>query len=127
METSAALATVFLHDGVAPPIFPPLGSLAGLDSRAFGLWCALAIHDTSSVTGAALTHRAEALATATTVKLARAPTRRVVRPGDRAACSSATLSQNILAAAAVIGSVATSVMDSADPLPAGKPPDASRR
>ena len=71
-ETSASLATVFLLNGVALLIFPPLGTLAGLDPHAFGLWCALAIHDTSSVTGAALTHGAEALATATTVKLARA-------------------------------------------------------
>ena len=71
-ETSASLATVFLLNGVALLIFPPLGTLAGLDPHAFGLWCALAIHDTSSVTGAAMTHGAEALATATTVKLARA-------------------------------------------------------
>jgi uncharacterized membrane protein YadS len=61
-----------LLNGVALLIFPPLGSLAGLDAHAFGLWCALAIHDTSSVTGAAMTHGPEALATATTVKLARA-------------------------------------------------------
>jgi uncharacterized integral membrane protein (TIGR00698 family) len=71
-ETSASLATVFLLNGVALLIFPPLGSLAGLNPHAFGLWCALAIHDTSSVTGAAMTHGPEALATATTVKLARA-------------------------------------------------------
>jgi uncharacterized integral membrane protein (TIGR00698 family) len=71
-ETSASLATVFLLNGVALLVFPPLGTLAGLDAHAFGLWCALAIHDTSSVTGAAMTHGAEALATATTVKLARA-------------------------------------------------------
>jgi uncharacterized integral membrane protein (TIGR00698 family) len=71
-ETSTALATVFTLNAVALLIFPPLGTWCGLDAHAFGLWCALAIHDTSSVTGAALTHGAEALATATTVKLARA-------------------------------------------------------
>ncbi|MFI5356507.1 MAG: YeiH family protein [Opitutales bacterium] len=71
-ETSAALATVFLLNAVALVIFPPLGTLAGLSPHQFGLWCALAIHDTSSVTGAALTHGPEALAVATTVKLARA-------------------------------------------------------
>lgn len=71
-ETSASLATVFLLNGVALLIFPPIGTLCGLDPHAFGLWCALAIHDTSSVTGAALTHGHEALVTATTVKLARA-------------------------------------------------------
>ena len=71
-ETSAALAAVFLLNGVALLVFPVLGTWAGLDARQFGLWCALAIHDTSSVTGAALTHGQEALAIATTVKLARA-------------------------------------------------------
>lgn len=71
-ETSAALATVFALNAVALLVFPPLGAWLHLDAHAFGLWCALAIHDTSSVTGAALTHGAEALATATTVKLARA-------------------------------------------------------
>jgi uncharacterized integral membrane protein (TIGR00698 family) len=71
-ETSAALAVVFLLNGVALLVFPAVGTWVGLDSRQFGLWCALAIHDTSSVTGAALTHGREALAIATTVKLARA-------------------------------------------------------
>jgi uncharacterized integral membrane protein (TIGR00698 family) len=71
-ETSAALATVFLLNGLALVVFPLVGHWSGLDARQFGLWCALAIHDTSSVTGAAATHGAEALAVATTVKLARA-------------------------------------------------------
>lgn len=71
-ETSASLATVFLLNGVALIVFPAVGTWVGLDAHAFGLWCALAIHDTSSVTGAAMSHGAEALATATTVKLARA-------------------------------------------------------
>jgi uncharacterized integral membrane protein (TIGR00698 family) len=71
-ETSAALAAVFLLNGVALLVFPFLGTWAGLDARQFGLWCALAIHDTSSVAGAAMTHGKEALDIATTVKLARA-------------------------------------------------------
>jgi uncharacterized integral membrane protein (TIGR00698 family) len=71
-ETSTALAVVFLLNGVALLIFPPIGQGLHLDAHQFGLWCALAIHDTSSVTGAALTHGPTALATATTVKLARA-------------------------------------------------------
>ncbi len=71
-ETSASLATVFLLNGVALLVFPAIGGWVGLDAHRFGLWCALAIHDTSSVAGAAMTHGAEALATATTVKLARA-------------------------------------------------------
>lgn len=71
-ETSAALATVFLLNGVALLVFPPIGTALHLSPHEFGLWCALAIHDTSSVTGAAMTHGNEALVTATTVKLARA-------------------------------------------------------
>ena len=71
-ETSASLAVVFLLNGIALLVFPPIGSWLGLDARQFGLWCALAIHDTSSVTGAAMTRGPEALAIATTVKLARA-------------------------------------------------------
>ena len=38
----------------------------------FGLWCAIAIHDTSSVIGAASKYGSEALQIATTVKLTRA-------------------------------------------------------
>ncbi len=71
-ETSASLAVVFLLNGVALLVFPLIGGWLGLDAHQFGLWCALAIHDTSSVTGAALTHGRDALAVATTVKLARA-------------------------------------------------------
>ncbi|PTX91483.1 putative sulfate exporter family transporter [Opitutus sp. ER46] len=71
-ETSAALAVVFLLNGVALLVFPLAGTWIGFDPHQYGLWCALAIHDTSSVTGAALTHGREALMVATTVKLARA-------------------------------------------------------
>jgi uncharacterized integral membrane protein (TIGR00698 family) len=71
-ETSVALATVFLLNAVALLLFPPLGHLAGLGEPAFGLWAALAIHDTSSVVGAALQYGSTALEVATTVKLARA-------------------------------------------------------
>jgi uncharacterized membrane protein YadS len=53
-------------------IFPRIGHAAGLSQSAFGLWCALAIHDTSSVVGAALNFGPRALDVATTVKLARA-------------------------------------------------------
>jgi uncharacterized membrane protein YadS len=53
-------------------VFPPLGRAAGLGEGAFGVWAALAIHDTSSVVGAALQYGGAALAVATTVKLARA-------------------------------------------------------
>jgi len=71
-ETSLALATVFLLNACGLLIFPVLGHYWGLDSRQFGLWSALAIHDTSSVVGAALQYGGEAVQVATTVKLARA-------------------------------------------------------
>ncbi len=71
-ELSVALGTVFLLNSVALLVFPPIGHAAGLGEPAFGLWAALAIHDTSSVVGAALQYGPVATAVATTVKLARA-------------------------------------------------------
>ncbi|NMO17469.1 putative sulfate exporter family transporter [Pyxidicoccus fallax] len=71
-EVSVALGTVFLLNAVALFVFPPVGHALGLDAGQFGLWSALAIHDTSSVVGAALRFGPESLALATTVKLARA-------------------------------------------------------
>ncbi len=69
---SVALATVFLLNAVALLIFPPIGHWFGLTQTQFGLWSALAIHDTSSVVGATLQYGQEALHIGTTVKLARA-------------------------------------------------------
>jgi uncharacterized integral membrane protein (TIGR00698 family) len=71
-EMSVALGTVFLLNSVALLIFPPIGHSLGLGQTQFGLWAALAIHDTSSVVGAAVKYGAGALAVGTTVKLARA-------------------------------------------------------
>jgi uncharacterized integral membrane protein (TIGR00698 family) len=71
-QVSVALATVFMLNALALVLFPPLGHLAGLGQDAFGLWSALAIHDTSSVVGAGLAYGPRALEVATTVKLARA-------------------------------------------------------
>lgn len=71
-EISVALATVFLLNAAALMLFPPIGHGAGLGQEAFGLWAALAIHDTSSVVGAGLAYGPRALEVATTVKLARA-------------------------------------------------------
>ncbi len=71
-ETSIALGVVFLLNSIALLIFPPLGEFFHLTSQQFGMWCAMAIHDTSSVVGAASAYSEEALMVATTVKLARA-------------------------------------------------------
>ncbi len=70
--TSVSLATVFLLNALALYVFPYVGNLLELTQSQFGLWCALAIHDTSSVVGAALGYGSEALNIATTVKLSRA-------------------------------------------------------
>jgi len=69
---SVALGTIFILNALALWIFPWLGNLLHLSQSQFGIWCALAIHDTSSVVGAAGVYGTEALEIATTVKLARA-------------------------------------------------------
>ena len=69
---SVALGTVFILNAVALFIFPPVAHAIGLTQQQFGLWSAIAIHDTSSVVGAASRYGKEALEVATTVKLARA-------------------------------------------------------
>ncbi|MDI1241123.1 MAG: putative sulfate exporter family transporter [bacterium] len=71
-EMSVSLGTVFILNSVALFLFPVLGHALGLSENQFGIWAAIAIHDTSSVVGAAQAYGSEALATATTVKLARA-------------------------------------------------------
>lgn len=70
-EMAVALGTVFILNSVALLLFPPIGGLLHLSQSQFGLWAALAIHDTSSVVGAAAKYGQEALLVGTTVKLAR--------------------------------------------------------
>ncbi|MBN1957957.1 MAG: putative sulfate exporter family transporter [Desulfuromonadales bacterium] len=70
-ETAVSLATVFTLNSVALLLFPLLGHLLQLDQSLFGTWAGLAIHDTSSVVGAASAYGAKALAIGTTVKLTR--------------------------------------------------------
>ncbi|MDY0029696.1 MAG: putative sulfate exporter family transporter [Pseudobdellovibrionaceae bacterium] len=69
---SVALGVVFMLNAIALVIFPPIGHFFNLSEHQFGLWSALAIHDTSSVVGAGLRYGPEALETGTTVKLTRA-------------------------------------------------------
>lgn len=71
-QSSVSLAVVFLLNAAALLIFPRVGQLVGLTPEQFGLWSALAIHDTSSVVGASMQFGPTALAVGTTVKLARA-------------------------------------------------------
>ena len=71
-QISVALGTIFILNSVALVIFPFIGHYLNLSENQFGLWCAIAIHDTSSVVGAAGKYGVQALEVATTVKLARA-------------------------------------------------------
>ena len=71
-EMAVSLGTIFILNSVALLIFPPIGNALHLSQSQFGLWAALAIHDTSSVVGASTKYGAQALVIGTTVKLARA-------------------------------------------------------
>ena len=71
-EMSVSLGTIFLLNSVALLTFPAIGAALRLSQTQFGLWAALAIHDTSSVVGACAKYGLPALAIGTTVKLARA-------------------------------------------------------
>jgi len=69
---SVALGTVFILNALALLIFPSIGHYFEMSEHAFGLWSALAIHDTSSVVGATVAYGPAAAEIGTTVKLARA-------------------------------------------------------
>jgi uncharacterized integral membrane protein (TIGR00698 family) len=71
-EMAVSMGTVFVLNSVALIAFPLIGWHMHLSQTQFGLWSALAIHDTSSVVGAGAKYGATALAVGTTVKLARA-------------------------------------------------------
>lgn len=71
-QISVALGTVFILNALALFLFPSIGHWLHLTQTQFGMWCAIAIHDTSSVVGAASKYGDQALQIATTVKLARA-------------------------------------------------------
>ena len=71
-EMAVSLGAVFILNSVALLIFPPIGAALHLTQAQFGFWAALAIHDTSSVVGAAARYGPQALVVGTTVKLARA-------------------------------------------------------
>ncbi len=71
-EMAVSLGAVFILNSVALLIFPAIGGALNLSQSQFGLWAALAIHDTSSVVAAAAKYGQQALVIGTTVKLARA-------------------------------------------------------
>ena len=71
-QMAVSMGTVFVLNSIALFIFPVIGRLLHLSQSQFGLWAALAIHDTSSVVAASAKYGALALTIATTIKLARA-------------------------------------------------------
>jgi uncharacterized integral membrane protein (TIGR00698 family) len=71
-EIAVSMGTVFILNSIALLIFPRIGWTLHLSQEQFGLWSALAIHDTSSVVGATARYGTLALMIGTTVKLARA-------------------------------------------------------
>ncbi len=71
-QISVSLGTVFILNAIALFIFPTIGHYLEMTQQQFGLWAAIAIHDTSSVVGAGAKYGPEALQIATTIKLARA-------------------------------------------------------
>jgi uncharacterized integral membrane protein (TIGR00698 family) len=71
-EMAVSLGAVFILNSVALFLFPGIGYALHLTQSQFGLWAALAIHDTSSVVGATAKYGVIALAIGTTIKLARA-------------------------------------------------------
>lgn len=70
-EIAVALGTVFVLNAVALYLFPVLGGWLAMEPEAFGLWSGIAIHDLSSVVGAASEYGESALQVATAVKLSR--------------------------------------------------------
>ena len=72
-QISVSLGTIFILNSVALFLFPWIaGHLIHFTDQQFGTWCAIAIHDTSSVVGAASKFSPKALQIATTIKLERA-------------------------------------------------------
>lgn len=71
-EITVAMGTIFILNAIALFVFPPIGRLLDMTQEQFGLWAAIAIHDTSSVVGAGAAYGEKALEIATMVKLTRA-------------------------------------------------------
>ena len=70
-QVAQTLTIIFVLNGIAIILFPAIGHALDLSQQQFGMWAAVAIHDTSSVVGAAAAYGDEALATAATLKILR--------------------------------------------------------
>lgn len=70
-DLMVALGTIFTLNASALLAFPLLGEMLGLSQTQFGVWSAIAIHDTSSVCGASIQYGVHALNVALVLKLVR--------------------------------------------------------
>ena len=70
-SVAICIGIVFILNAIAIIVLPWVGHQLQMTQDQFGVWVALAIHDTSSVVGAAAIFGDRALETATTVKLVR--------------------------------------------------------
>ena len=70
-QVAQTLTIIFVLNGIAIVLFPAIGHALDLSQQQFGMWAAVAIHDTSSVVGAAAAYGDEALTTAATLKIVR--------------------------------------------------------
>ena len=70
-QVAQTLTIIFVLNGIAIVLFPAIGHALDLSQQQFGMWAAVAIHDTSSVVGAAAALGDEALTTAATLKILR--------------------------------------------------------
>ena len=70
-QISLAVFIIFLMNAIALALFPIIGSFLGLTDMQFGLFSALAIHDTASVVGSGFLYSDEAGEIATTLKVGR--------------------------------------------------------
>ena len=70
-QVSLAVFIIFLMNTIALALFPIIGKFLSLTDMQFGLFSALAIHDTASVVGAGLLFSDQAAEIATTLKVGR--------------------------------------------------------
>jgi len=70
-QVAQTLTIIFVLNGIAILLFPAIGEQLNMTQQQFGMWAAMAIHDTSSVVGAAAIYGDEALTTAATLKVLR--------------------------------------------------------
>ena len=70
-QISLAVFIIFLMNAIALALFPIIGRFLGLTDMQFGLFSALAIHDTASVVGSGFLYSDEAGEIATTLKVGR--------------------------------------------------------